>query len=146
MAYNNDFVAGNAAEIVAKWSTRVHIETLKEIFLERNLSYRKAKKIAAHQLIELDELEFYPSMVVEMEDTGFRYELKKILIEAGPEIEQAILDAFEKFSDNSIRRNLLDVLKEVGTRKSIKLLEELEKQNGSLNYPAKRALAEIRNR
>ena len=85
-------------------------------------------------------------MVVEMEDTGFRYELKKILIEAGPEIEQAILDAFEKFSDNSIRRNLLDVLKEVGTRKSIKLLEELEKQNGSLNYPAKRALAEIRNR
>ena len=146
MTYDNDFVAGNAAEIVAKWSTRVHIETLKEIFLERNLSYRKAKKMAASKLIELDEQEFFPRMVNEMEDIGFRYELKKILSLAGPEMEQPILDAFDKFSDNSIRRDLLDVLKEVGTRKSIKLLEELEKNGGPLKYPATRALTEIRNR
>ena len=146
MAYDNNFVAGLAAEVVAKWSTRVHVETLKEIFLERNLSYRKAKKMAAKKLIEIDEQQFFPSMVDEMEDTGFRYELKKILIEAGPEMEQPILDAFDKFSDNSIRRNLLDVLKEIGTRKSIPLLEELERNDGSLKYPAKRALAEIRKR
>jgi hypothetical protein len=146
MEYDNDFVAGTAAEILAKWATRVHIELLKEFVLERNFNYRKAKKIAVTRLIEFDEQEYFPRIIEEMEQSSFRYELKAILIAAGPKMEQPILDTFDKFSDDLPRQHLLEVLGAVGTQKSVKLLEDLEQNDHRMKYAAQSALTEIRKR
>ena len=146
MEYDNDFVAGTAAEILAKWATRVHIELLKEFVLERNFNYRKAKKIAVTRLIEFDEQEYFPGIIEEMEQRSFRYELKAILIAARPKMEQPILDTIDKFSDDLPRQHLLEVLGAVGTQKSVKQLEDLEQNDHRMKYAVQSALTEIRKR
>jgi len=110
------------------------------------MSSGNSKKIAVTRLLEFDEVEFFPEIIEEMNDSSFRYELTKILIAAGPKMEQPILDAFSNFSNNLARRNLLEVLGAVGTQKSVKLLEDLVQNEFLLQYPAQRALKEIRER
>ena len=84
-----------------------------------------------------------------MNDRGFSNQLEKILIAAGPKMEDSILNCLSILNDDSdrygIRDDLLKILGEIGTQKSSKVIEDIE-FNFILERSAKRTLEQIRKR
>ena len=73
----------------------------------------------------------YPVLVGLVTDGLLRNDVKTFLIGIGPAIEDPILKKIESISDVGARNELIDVLKKVGTKKSIDTLEKLAKDGSS---------------
>jgi HEAT repeat protein len=71
--------------------------------------------------------------------------VKNALISVGPAIEDPILKHIESVTDIFARNELIEVLKKVGTNKSIETLEKLAKE-GHARHNATQALDAIRAR
>jgi HEAT repeat protein len=75
-----------------------------------------------------------------------RADVRNILIGIGPAIEEPILKQIDSISDSWARTELLEVLKKVGTKLSIKKLEDLAKDDRHMAIYIKRTLDAIRAR
>lgn len=134
-----------SVEILVRWSTKEHIADLKKIAMSRDPFQRNARKAAVGKLIEFDVTDSYPDIIKEMDDSSFKFELKKVLIEAGSKMEQPILDTFDEIRDSFGQQFLIEVLDKIGTKKSESLLKKLA-SNQRFRFQAERALRSIRGR
>ena len=147
MENSNDFVKAAAAEVFVKWATDEHVDTLKKIAKSDHHMLRNARELAIERLIEMNTPGLLPELVRQMSDSSLRYELKKILIAAGEPVEEPILNAFGDVTDAAVRRDLVEIIKSVGTEKSVPFLEDLSNGNDiSLKFSAQRALDAVRSR
>ena len=142
---SSSFTAGKSAEIYARWSTNENIAELKKIAMNRESWHRNARKVATRKLIEFDATDVFPDIIKEMDDSSFKFDLKKILIAGGEKMEQPILDTFDQIRDSFGQQFLVEVLGQIGTAKSKPLLEKLS-QNRRMRFAAERALRAIRGR
>ena len=145
---NSDgFVRGAAARVAVAWGTEDHKEVIRKIANDSNPLLRDARKMAMTRLIKMQVPGVLPDLIKQMGDISVRYDTKKILIAAGESVEEPILAALDDFTDSSVRRELLDILKETGTEKSIARLQELATgKEISLRFSAQRALDAIQAR
>ena len=129
------------------WGTEDHKEVIRKIANDSNPLLRDARKMAMTRLIKMQVPGVLPDLIKQMGDISVRYDTKKILIAAGESVEEPILAALDDFTDSSVRRELLDILKETGTEKSIARLQELATgKEISLRFSAQRALDAIQAR
>lgn len=147
LSNSNGFVAATASDIFCKWSTEEAAEELWTILQDENHLLHNARKTALTRLIEFDVPDLYSRLIPLMSDGRLRTDIRNQLTAAGGAAEQPILDNFAVLSDVPARRELLEVLRRIGTVQSIDFLEELS--NGdeySLKFAAQRALDAIRSR
>ena len=141
---DDSMVSRNAAEAFCHWASETESDGLIKICESDSIGYSDAKEKAARKLLEYGDPDSYSSIVYAMKGVGARYKIKPLLIEAGAKIEPAILNSFESISDNSARRDLIEILEKVGTKKCLPLLESLV-DDERLERPARQALDAVRS-
>jgi hypothetical protein len=147
MKNSNAFVKKAATGAFCRWAAAEHSDELKKILADTEPDAMEAKPIAAKTLAKMAKPEDYPTLIMAMTDHGVRSQLKGALIEIGPPIEEPIMKSFPQFTDVSAKNDLLEVLKKVGTEKSVDFLEKLATSNDfSVKNNAQQALDAIRAR
>jgi hypothetical protein len=140
-------VQAAAAEAFCQWCTAEQIDELWNIVAEGNSAFFNARRAALARLIEAGGSDNYARAIQHMSNLSLRNEIKKRLIARGSDVEDAVLDAAATAEDQAVRRDLIDVLRQVGTKKSVPLLESLVAGgNGLLKYAAQRALDAVKGR
>lgn len=140
-------VQAAAAEAFCQWCTADQIDELWKIVAEGNAAFFNARRAALRRLIEAGGSDNYARAIQQMSNLSLRNEIKKRLIARGSDVEDAVLDAAATAEDQAVRRDLIDVLQQVGTKKSVPLLESLVASgNGLLKYAAQRALDAVKGR
>ena len=142
---SSDFTASAAAKILAKWATKDDVDELRTIMAERHHMYRDAEKEAIRKLLEFKDVRSFAAIIKLTSDGSLRRDLKSMLINYGPKMEQSILNEFDGISDTFARMTLVEVLAEIGTEDSLPLLEGLTDQP-HVRTPAKRAIQAIGRR
>lgn len=147
MKNSNGFVKKGATEAFCHWATAEHAEDLKKVLADSDGLMHDAKRVAVKTLARIAKPEDYPTLIMSMTDHTVRTQLKDALIEVGPSIEDPILKTFSQISDASAKNDLLEILKKVGTEKSVDFLEKLATSNDfSVKSNAQQALDAIRAR
>lgn len=140
-------VQAAAAEAFCQWCTAEQIDELWNIVAEGNSAFFNARRAALARLIEVGGSDNYARAIQQMSNLSLRNEIKKRLVARGSDVEDAVLDAAATAEDQAVRRDLIDVLRQVGTKKSVPLLESLVASgNGLLKYAAQRALDAVKGR
>jgi S1-C subfamily serine protease len=142
---SNDLTASSAAKILAKWATEDDVDELRTIMAIRHHMYRDAKKEAIRKLLKFKDVRSFAAIIKLTNDGLMRRELKPLLIDYGPKIEQSILNEFDGINDMFARMTLVEVLAEIGTEDSLPLLEGLVNQP-HVKTKANRAIQAIRRR
>lgn len=144
---SNTSIQGAAAEVFCHWCQPDQTEELWAIVSNNHATYFSARKAALRRLIRIGGEENYARAIAMMSNLSLRHEIRNLLIAEGSVVEAAVLDAVAGGQDQAIRRDLLDVLQKVGTKKSVPLLESLVAEGQSLlKYSAQRALDAVRGR
>ncbi len=147
MKNSNGFVKKSATEAFCHWATEEHIDDLKKVLADSDGLMHDAKRRAIRTLVKYAMPADYPDLIMSVTDFVVRNDVKEALISAGPAVEQPILDTFAKIGDSSAKNELLEVLKKVGTEKSVDFLEKLATSNDfSVKSNAQQALDAIRAR
>ncbi len=147
MKNSNGFVRKSAAEAFCNWASEKHLTDLKKILEDTDGLMHDAKRRAVKTMARVGSEEIYPELILAMSDSAIRDDIRQALIEAGPAVEPSILAGFDKLSDSSARRELLEVLKKVGTVKCETFLEKLATSgDDSLRNNAQQALDAVRSR
>lgn len=144
---SNGFIQASASEVFCKWCTEDGVDELWDIVNSDNHLLNNAKKQAVSRLMEIKPPDLYPRLIPLMSNSFFRYDLKKMLIKVGGEVEPYIVSEFAGVDDRSARRELVDILQKIGTEKCLPLLESLVVgTDSSLRSAATRALDAVRAR
>jgi hypothetical protein len=147
MKNSNGFVKKSATEAFCHWATEEHLDDLKKVLADSDGLMHDAKRRAIRTLVKYAKPADYPDLIMSVTDFVVRNDVKEALISAGPAVEQPILDTFAKIGDSSAKNELLEVLKKVGTEKSVDFLEKLATSNDfSVKSNAQQALDAIRAR
>ncbi len=147
MKNSNGFVKKGATEAFCRWATAEHADELKKVLADSDGLMHDAKRVAVKTLAKIAKPEDYPTLIMSMTDHVVRGDLKEALIAIGAPIEEPIMKTFPQISDASARNDLLEVLKKVGTEKSVDFLEKLATSNDfSVKSNAQQALDAIRAR
>ena len=147
MKNSDAFVKQSAAKAFCRWASTGDAEDLKKILADPDGGMNEAKLIASRTLVKISKPEDYPPLIMSMTDSVIREELKEAMIALGAPIEEPILKAFPQMTDPTIKNALLEVLKKVGTEKSVDFLEKLATSNDSaVKRNAQQALDAIRAR
>ena len=127
--------------------SKEHLSDLKKVLEDTDGLMHDAKRRAVRTLARLGSAEVYPDLIMAMPDSVVRDEVKQALIEVGSAAEAAILESFDKLTDDWAKRELLEVLKKVGTAKCESFLEKQATSNDvSLRNNAQQALDAVRSR
>ena len=147
MKNSNGFVKKGATEAFCRWATAEHSEELKKVLADSDGLMHDAKRVAVKTLATIAKPDDYPTLIMSMTDHVVRSQLKDALIEVGPPIEEPILKTWPQITDASARNDLLEILRKVGTEKSVDFLEKLATSNDfSVKSNAQQALDAIRAR
>ena len=147
MKNSNGFVNKSAAENFCNWASKEHLTDLKHVLEDTDGLMHDAKRRAVRTMARLGSAEIYPDLIVAMSDLALREEIKQALIEVGPPVESAILETFDKLSDSFAKRELMEVLRKVGTAKCESFLEKQATSNdNSIRSSAQQALDAVRSR
>jgi HEAT repeat protein len=147
MKNSDPSVKQSAAKAFCRWASTGDAEDLKKILADPDAGMDEAKLIASRTLVKISKPEDYPPLIMSMTDSVIREELKEAMIALGAPIEEPILKAFPQMTDPTIKNALLEVLKKVGTEKSVDFLEKLATSNDSaVKRNAQQALDAIRAR
>jgi hypothetical protein len=129
------------------WATDEHVDELREILADKDASLFNVRRAVLAQLASLNKPELYQDIIEAMHELSLRHECKKVLIAAGSPAEDAVLTGLESSSDEHVKRELVEVLQKIGTKKSVAKLEAIQSSgNNLLKYSADRALDAIRAR
>ena len=147
MKNSNGFVKKSAAEAFCHWATAEQIDELKKVLADSDGLMHEAKRRAINTLAKIAKPADYPMLIMSTTDNVVRRDVKEALIAIGAPIEQPILENFDKITDGQAKNELLEVLKKVGTEKSVAFLEKLATSNDfSVKSNAQQALDAIRAR
>ncbi|MFN9718498.1 MAG: trypsin-like peptidase domain-containing protein [Planctomycetota bacterium] len=147
MQNSNSSVRKAAHDVFCQWATESHREELVSILESSDALLYDAKKKALATLVKTLKPEDARILIRAMNDFTVRSESRDALIEMGSETESVILDEFPMVKDSSVKRELLSVLKKIGTSKSVKFLEQLAASDDfSVKLPAEEALNAVRSR
>ena len=145
MSNSNGFVKKSATEVFCMYATAEHLPELRTIVADKDGLMIEARKRAFRTIAKVGTTEDYPTLISLIGDSFIRSDVKNALISIGPAIEDPILSQIESVSDIFARNELIDVLKKVGTKKSIETLQKLAKE-GHARHNATQALDAIRAR
>lgn len=147
MSNSNAFVRKSATEVFCTYATKEHMVDLKKILEDRDGLMMEARKRAFRTVADVGTAVEYPMLIGMVTDSFLRTEARNVLIGLGPVIEEPILKELDSMTDSNAQNELLEVLKKVGTAKSISRLEQFAKSgSGSTKYTATQALDAIRAR
>ena len=145
MGNSNGFVKKGATEVFCMYATAEHLPELRKILEDKDGLMIEARKLAFKTVAKVGSAEDYPALIGLVSDPFLRTEVKNSLITIGPAIEDPILKLIDSVTDVFARNELIEVLKKIGTKKSIDTLEKLAKDGSSRHY-ATQALDAIRAR
>lgn len=145
MSNSNGFVKKSATEVFCLYATAEHLPELRRILEDKDGLMTEARKRAFQTIAKVGTAEDYPTLISLISDSFIRTDVKNALISIGPAIEDPILKQIESVTDIFARNELIDVLRKVGTKKSIETLEKLAKE-GHARHNATQALDAIRAR
>ncbi len=145
MSNSNGFVRKSATEVFCSWATAEQLPELRKVLEDPDGLMFDARKRAFQTIAKVGTAADYPALIGLVTDGFLRNDVKTYLIGIGPAIEDPILKKIDSITDVGARNELIEVLKKVGTKKSIETLEKLAK-DGSSNYQATQALDAIRAR
>jgi len=145
MSNSNGFVKKSATEVFCMYATTEHLPELRRILEDKDGLMIEARKRAFQTIAKVGTAEDYPMLITLIGDNFIRTDVKNALIRIGPLIEDPILKQIESVTDIFARNELIEVLKKVGTKKSIETLEKLAKE-GHARHNATQALDAIRAR
>lgn len=147
MKNSNGFVKKSATEAFCHWATADHVKDLKEVLADSDGLMHDAKRCAIRTLAKMGTTEVFPILIESFSDSVVRGEVKDALIAAGSTVEPLVLDHLEKTDDRLARNDMFEVLKKVGTEKSVDPLEKLAtSKDSSDRIYAQQALDAIRAR
>jgi HEAT repeat protein len=140
-AIENDEARNAAAEAVKVWATADNLQQLIDMVESDDRSVR-------HDVIEalaaLKDPRGAEAIVKTFTDSGDRYHARRHLSAMGPAAEHAVLP-YMKHPDYAIAREAIEVIKQVGTTKSISALRELAAAGDvPVKIAAEDALQEVR--
>lgn len=145
MTNSNGFVRKSATEVFCSWATAEQLPELRKVLEDPDGLMFDARKRAFQTVAKVGTANDYPALIGLVTDGFLRNDVKTFLIGIGPAIEDPILKKIDSITDVGARNELIEVLKKVGTKKSIDKLEEFAK-SGSSQYNATQALDAIRAR
>lgn len=144
---SNPFVVKSAAEAFANWAGEKELDDLVEILQNRDGILHSAHQKVLNRLATFKNAKVYPILIDAMNNSSLVGDAKNAMIEAGPAIEPLLLEKFPEQTDSRIKRELLEVLKKVGTIKSESFLEKIATgPDFSLRHNAQSALDAVRAR
>ncbi len=145
MSNSNNIVKKLATEVFCLYATVEHLPELRKVLEDKDGLMMDARKRAFQTIAKVGTAEDYPTLISLISDSFIRTDVKNALISIGPPIEDPILKQIESVTDIFARNELIEVLKKVGTKKSIETLEKLAK-DGHARHNATQALDAIRAR
>lgn len=126
--YRADYALQNVAErAFIQWATMDEVKGLVEI-IHRNLNSPRSEALA--RLASFKDPAMTPYLVHAMTNQLMRAEVTEVLIDIGPEVEDAILKEMAETKDWVPKQGWISVLKAIGTEKSLPALEEIRKTGG----------------
>jgi hypothetical protein len=141
-------VRNGAAKALCHWATAAEINQLKAIFSDTQNKYHSFNKPQIARVIvrlgtDADRAEVFSLL----QDYSLRSEVLAEIVRIGSSLEPDVLKLVENVKDDSLRRDLIEVLQKIGTTQSIPTLEQLAAGKNILckSY-AQRALDAIRAR
>lgn len=144
---SNGFVAKAAAEAFAHWATASEFDDLVEILKNKDGMMFTAHQKVVGRLAEFQDPRVYPLLLEAMQHVFVSSSAAKAMIAVGPPIEEFILEQFPSVTDSRVKRELLDVLKKVGTARCESFLEKVATgPDASLRGSAQSALDAVRAR
>jgi hypothetical protein len=147
MKNSNDFVRKSATEALCHWAGPKDLDDVKAVLADTNGLMHDAKRIAVQTLGRIGGEKYWPDLIMAMTDFVIRDSVRDALVAAGPAVEKPIMENFDKLSDTSAKRELLEVLKKVGTAACESFLEkQATGTDGSLRHVAQQALDAVRSR
>ena len=147
MKNTDGFVRKSATEAFCHWATKSDADELAQIVTGNDGLLFEARKTALQTLGQFKDPKYMPTLIQATKESSLRDAAKDALIAFGPESEQAIIEGFGSLSDFSAQSACLDVIKKIGTEKSVPFLEQLTTGgNGLVKHHAEQALNAIRAR
>ncbi|MDA1229597.1 MAG: trypsin-like peptidase domain-containing protein [Planctomycetota bacterium] len=146
MGNSNSFVRKCATEVFCSYATVEQLPELRKVLEDKDGLMMEARKRAFQTVAKVGTAEDYPTLIALVTDSILRNDVKTMLINVGPTIEDPILKQLDSITDLFARNELIEVLKKVGTKKSINVLEKMVKEGGASRYNATQALDAIRAR
>lgn len=131
------------------WATAAEIDQIKLVLEDKDKQFSDSDEYRLARVLLRFGSETERIAVLDTLDEKYsiRSEVKVELIELGSTVENIVLQLIEKSTEASVRNDMLEVLKKVGTEKSIPLLEKLAVDDKfTYRYAAKEALDAIRAR
>ena len=146
---SNSTVRDSAVKALCHWATAAEIDQIKLVLEDKDKQFSDSDEYRLARVLLRFGSETDRIAVLDMLEKGYsmRSEGKGELIELGSPVENIVLQLIEKSTDASVRNEMLEVLKKIGTEKSIPLLEKLAVDDKFIyRYAAKEALDAIRAR
>ncbi len=144
---SNNAVRMHAAEAFCNWATPEYSEEIQAILSDSDASMFSAKRAALKKLASLNQPDAMTAIINATAEGSLRNDAKNALIEAGEAAEDAVLKNMDSLTDDNAKSTLIEVLQKIGTKKSIRPLEQVQNSgNNRLKYAAERALDAIRAR
>lgn len=143
------FLQAAAAAAFARWATVKEFAELKKIMIvDDHLLYDAQNKVVA-TMATFNDPRAYPVMIEALGRVFVAESAKRALIEAGPAVEDVILENYAGLTEDKAQHGCLDVLKEIGTEKCKSFLQDAATgSNGDywLRKSAQEALDAVRAR
>jgi serine protease Do len=147
MKNTDGFVRKSATEAFCHWATKSDADELAQIVTGNDGLLFDARKTALQSLGQFKDPKYMPTLIQATKEGSLRDAAKDALIAFGPASEQAIIEGFGSLQDFTAQSACLDVIKKIGTEKSVPFLEELTSGgNGLVKHHAEQALNAIRAR
>jgi serine protease Do len=147
MKNTDGFVRKSATEAFCHWATKSDADELAELVTGKDGLLFEARKTALQTLGQFKDPKYIPTLIQATKEGSLRDAAKDALIAFGPEAEQAIIEGFGGLQDSTAQSACLDVIKKIGTEKSVPFLEQLTSGgNASVKHNAEQALNAIRSR
>ena len=147
MSNSNAFVRKSATEVFCMYGTKDNMPDLRKVLEDRDGLMIEARKRAFQTVAKVGTANDYPALIALVTDPFLRQDARNVLISVGPAIEDPILKEIDAITDGSAQSELIEVLRKIGTSKSIAKLEQIAKSgSGFAKNSAAQALDAIRAR
>ncbi|MEI7698636.1 MAG: HEAT repeat domain-containing protein [Planctomycetia bacterium] len=141
------FVRKGATDGFCQWAAAEDVEELRKILASQDTLLLFAKKKAIASMARFNAPELYPDLIKAVSDPPLLLDASKALVSLGAAVEQAVLEAYPQVEGPLPKNILLNVLRDVGTGKSLPLLEKIASSpDFSVRGSAEQALQAIRSR
>ena len=141
------FVRKGATDGFCQWAAAEDVEELRKILASQDTLLLFAKKKAIASMARFNAPELYPDLIKAVSDPPLLLDASQALVSLGAAVEQAVLEAYPQVEGPLPKNILLNVLRDVGTGKSLPLLEKIASSpDFSVRGSAEQALQAIRSR